>query len=114
LSSLQTGVFAHYQYAMDSTILITGANGFIGSHFTQLMESLGNRVVPVDVLPRSADLSLLAIQTPSRIMNVTDEAPFRELCRLELHSKPVPTGPRIQLHQSAGCLASDVVGEKAG
>ena len=68
---------------MDSTILITGANGFIGSHFTQLMESLGNRVVPVDVLPRSADLSLLAIQTPSRIMNVTDEAPFRELCRLE-------------------------------
>lgn len=68
---------------MDSTTLITGANGFIGSHFTQLMESLGNRVVPVDVLPRSADLSLLAIQTPSRIMNVTDEAPFRELCRLE-------------------------------
>jgi nucleoside-diphosphate-sugar epimerase len=83
LSSLQTGVFAHYQYAMDTTILITGANGFIGSHFTQLMESLGHRVVPLDVLPRSADLSLLAIQTPSRIMNVTDEAPFRELCRVE-------------------------------
>ena len=68
---------------MGSTILITGANGFIGSHFTQLMESHGNRVVPVDVLPRSADLSLLAIQTPTRIMNVTEEGPFRELCRLE-------------------------------
>ena len=68
---------------MDSTILITGANGFIGSHTTLLMESLGHKVVPIDVLPRSADLSLLEIQTPSHIMNVTDEAPFRELCRLE-------------------------------
>ena len=57
---------------MDSTILITGANGFIGSHTTLLMESLGHKVVPIDVLPRSTDLSLLAIQTPSRIMNVTD------------------------------------------
>jgi nucleoside-diphosphate-sugar epimerase len=70
--SLQTKIFPRYQYAMSSTILITGANGFIGSHFTQLMESLDNRVVPVDVLPRSADLSLLPIETPSRIMNVTD------------------------------------------
>ncbi len=33
---------------MGSTILITGANGFIGSHFIQLMESLCNRVVPLD------------------------------------------------------------------
>jgi nucleoside-diphosphate-sugar epimerase len=68
---------------MGSTILITGANGFIGSHFTQLMESLDNRVVPVDVLPRSADLSLLPIETPSRIMNVTDGAAFQELCEKE-------------------------------
>ena len=30
-------------------ILITGANGFIGSHTTLLMETLGHKVVPVDV-----------------------------------------------------------------
>ena len=42
---------------MLSTILITGANGFIGSHTTLLMESFGHKVVPIDVLPRSSDLS---------------------------------------------------------
>ena len=68
---------------MGSTILITGANGFIGSHTTLLMESLGHKVVPVDVLPRSTDLSLLAIKTPSHAMNVTDAAAFRELCEKE-------------------------------
>jgi nucleoside-diphosphate-sugar epimerase len=68
---------------MSSTILITGANGFIGSHFTRLMESLGNRVVPVDVLPRSTELSLLEIQTPSHIMDVTDATAFRQLCDKE-------------------------------
>ena len=61
-------------------LLITGANGFIGSHVTKLMESLGHRVVPMDVVPRSADLSLLGIDTPSHIMNVTDSAQFRALC----------------------------------
>ena len=44
---------------MTYAILITGANGFIGSHTTLLMESLGHNVIPVDVVPRSADLSLL-------------------------------------------------------
>jgi nucleoside-diphosphate-sugar epimerase len=68
---------------MPSTILITGANGFIGSHTTVLMESLGHKVVPIDVVPRSPDLSLLGIKTPSHIMNVTDAATFRALCDKE-------------------------------
>ena len=66
-----------------ATVLITGANGFIGSHFTKLIESLGDKVVPLDVVPRSADLSLLEIKTPSHIMNVTDAAAFRALCERE-------------------------------
>ena len=68
---------------MDHTVLITGANGFIGSHVTCLMESLGHRVVPMDVVPRSPDLSLLGIKAASHIMNVTDAAAFRELCNRE-------------------------------
>ena len=64
-------------------ILITGANGFIGSHTTLLMESLGHKVVPVDVAPRSPDLSLLGIKASSHIMNVTDSAAFRALCEKE-------------------------------
>ena len=47
-----------------ATILITGANGFIGSHTSLLMETLGHKVVPVDVAPRSPDLSLLGIRHP--------------------------------------------------
>jgi len=66
-----------------STILITGANGFIGSHTTRLMESMGHKVVPLDVVPRSPDLSLLGIKSSSRIMNVTDAAAFGELCEKE-------------------------------
>jgi nucleoside-diphosphate-sugar epimerase len=66
-----------------ASILITGANGFIGSHTTLLMESLGHKVVPIDVVPRSPDLSLLGIKTPSHIMNVTDAATFRALCEKE-------------------------------
>ena len=58
-------------------ILITGANGFIGSHTTLLMENLGHKVIPIDVAPRSPDLSLLGIKASSRIMNVTDSAAFR-------------------------------------
>lgn len=65
---------------MASTVLITGANGFIGSHTTLLMESLGHRVIPVDAMPRSTDLSLLGINTPSHIMDVTDSTAFRKLC----------------------------------
>ena len=66
-----------------ATILITGANGFIGSHTTRLMESIGHKVVPVDVMPRSPDLSLLGIKSSSHIMNVTDAATFRALCEKE-------------------------------
>jgi len=44
---------------MPATILVTGANGFIGSHTTLLMESLGHKVVAIDVVARSPDLSLL-------------------------------------------------------
>ena len=68
---------------MASNILITGANGFIGSHTTLLMESLGHKVVPMDVAPRSPDLSLLGIKTTSHAMNVTDAAAFRALCEKE-------------------------------
>jgi nucleoside-diphosphate-sugar epimerase len=66
-----------------ATILITGANGFIGSHATRLMESNGHKVLPVDVMPRSPDLSLLGIKSSSHIMNVTDAVAFRGLCEKE-------------------------------
>jgi len=68
---------------MSCTVLITGANGFIGSHTSRLMESLDHRIVPIDVVPRSPDLSLLGIKTPSHLMNVTDAAEFRALCARE-------------------------------
>jgi len=68
---------------MPATILITGANGFIGSHFTKLMESQGHKVVPIDVVPRAPDLTLLGIEAASRIMNVTDNSAFRALCEKE-------------------------------
>ncbi len=32
---------------MPHKVLITGANGFIGSHVTHLMESLDYRVIPI-------------------------------------------------------------------
>jgi len=68
---------------MLETILVTGANGFIGSHTSRLLESLGHKIVPIDVVPRSPDLSLLGIKTPSILMNVTDAAEFRALCERE-------------------------------
>jgi len=68
---------------MAESVLVTGANGFIGSHVTRLLESLGHKIIPIDVLPRSADLSLLGIKTPSHIVNVTDAMVFRELCAKE-------------------------------
>ena len=68
---------------MTSIVLITGANGFIGSHATVLMESLGHKVIPIDAVPRSTDLSLLGIKTPSHIMDVTDGTSFRKLCDQE-------------------------------
>ena len=68
---------------MAHSVLITGANGFIGSHVTRSLETLGHKVIPIDVLPRSADLSLLGIETPSHIVNVTDSTAFRDLCANE-------------------------------
>jgi len=68
---------------MTHNVLVTGANGFIGSHFTLLLESLGHKAIPIDVLPRSSELSLLPIKTTTHILNVTDEAPFRQLCERE-------------------------------
>jgi UDP-glucose 4-epimerase len=66
-----------------ANVLITGANGFIGSHVSKLLETAGHGIVPVDVVPRSPDLSLLRIATASQIMNVTDAAAFRGICEKE-------------------------------
>ena len=63
-----------------ANLLVTGANGFIGSHVCKLMESTGHHIVPIDVVPRSPDLSLLGIKTAGHIMNVTDTTEFRALC----------------------------------
>src|SRR5918996_6403082 len=71
------------EFSAMANILITGANGFIGSHVSKLMESLGHRIVPIDVVPRSQDLSLLGINTQSHIMSVTDAEPFRGICEQE-------------------------------
>ena len=65
------------------TVLITGANGFIGTHFTKLMESAGHKVIPIDVVARAPDLSLLGVKATSHLMNVTDGAAFRALCEKE-------------------------------
>ena len=63
-----------------ATVLVTGANGFIGSHTTLLLEALGHQVIPVDVVPRSSELSLLGIRSSRHLMNVTDGAAFGALC----------------------------------
>lgn len=68
---------------MPHKILVTGANGFIGSHTTQLLESLGHEVIAIDVVPRSPDLSLLGIHSSSHLLNITDAPAFRELCARE-------------------------------
>jgi nucleoside-diphosphate-sugar epimerase len=65
------------------TVLITGANGFIGSHTTRLLERLDHKIIGIDVVPRSADLSLLDIKSATHIMNVADRATFRALCEKE-------------------------------
>ena len=38
-------------------IILIGANGFISFHTTLLLESVGHRVVPIDVVPRSRSVS---------------------------------------------------------
>ena len=68
---------------MSHRVLVTGANGFIGSHVTRLLESLGHEVVAMDVVPRSPDLSLLGIKSASHIVNVADALAFRALCARE-------------------------------
>lgn len=68
---------------MAATVLITGANGFIGSHATLLFESLGHKIVPLDIVPRSRDLSLLPIKSQSHELDVTDTRAFTDLCRKE-------------------------------
>lgn len=68
---------------MPHKVLVTGANGFIGTHTTRLLENLGHEVIAVDVVHRSADLSLLGIRTGSRPLNVADAPAFRELCARE-------------------------------
>ena len=65
---------------MAHKVLVTGANGFIGSHTALLRESLGHEVTPIDAALRSADLLLLGIKTPSRIVDVTDAKAFRAVC----------------------------------
>jgi len=44
----------------DPCVLITGANGFIGSYTALLFESLERKIVPLDVAPRGRELSLHA------------------------------------------------------
>ena len=68
---------------MSPTVLITGANGFIGTHLTKLMESADHKVIPIDVVARAPDLSLLGVKATSHLMNVTDSAAFRDLCEKE-------------------------------
>jgi nucleoside-diphosphate-sugar epimerase len=68
---------------MAPCILITGANGFIGSYTTLLFESLGHRVLPLDVKPRPDDLSILPVATSTRELDVTDSTAIRELCKKE-------------------------------
>src|SRR3990167_2255568 len=68
---------------MAATVLITGANGFIGSHTALLFESLGHKIVPLDIVPRSRDLSLLPIKSQSHELDVTDTRAFTDLCRKE-------------------------------
>jgi NAD-dependent epimerase/dehydratase family protein len=65
---------------MPATVLITGANGYIGSQFSKLMESIGHKVEPIDVAPRLPDLSPLGINAASHIINVADAAAFRPVC----------------------------------
>ena len=68
---------------MTLTVLLTGANGFIGSHTTLLFESLGYQVVAVDIMSRSDDLALLPINVSTSILDVTDAKAFRKLCEKE-------------------------------
>ena len=67
----------------DVTVLITGANGFIGTHTAMHFERHGIRIVPVDVLPRSNDLALLTVKTPSHLFDIAEPGRLADLCRKE-------------------------------
>jgi len=62
----------------DPCVLITGANGFIGSYTALLFESLERKIVPLDVGPRGRELSLLPITTATHSLDVTDAKAIRE------------------------------------
>jgi ABC-type Fe3+ transport system substrate-binding protein len=47
---------------MPASVLITGANGFIGSHVTNLMESLGHKVVPIDPMIATTGTSGMVVK----------------------------------------------------
>ncbi|MBI2179395.1 MAG: NAD(P)-dependent oxidoreductase [Deltaproteobacteria bacterium] len=94
---------------MPHKVLVTGANGFIGSHTTLLLESHGHEIIPIDVLPRSSDLSLLGIKTPSQLINVTDGPVFSELCAKETptHIFHAAHPPRAPLKKPDGSLVKE-------
>jgi iron(III) transport system substrate-binding protein len=50
---------------MPATVLITGANGFIGSHVTKLLESLGHKVVPIDPVIATTGTSGMVVKAPN-------------------------------------------------
>ena len=66
---------------MASVVLITGASGFIGTYVTLFFESLGHRVVPVDIQPPTYDLSLLPIKVSSAKLDITDYRDLAKLCK---------------------------------
>lgn len=66
---------------MASVVLITGGTGFIGSYATLLFESMGHRVVPVDLLSLSHDLSLLPIKVKNNCFDVNDYKALSRLCK---------------------------------
>lgn len=66
---------------MAAIVLITGANGFLGTYATLLFESLGHRVIPVDINPPSHDLSLLPIKVSSVKLDMTDAKALGRLCK---------------------------------
>jgi UDP-glucose 4-epimerase len=65
---------------MNPRVLITGANGFIGSHTLLELERHGAKVVATDALPRHPDLDLLRITTPTQLFDIRDRAQLVSLC----------------------------------
>ncbi len=97
---------------MASVVLITGGTGFIGSYATLLFESMGHRVVPVDLLPPAHDLSLLPIKVRNNCLDVTDYRTLTRLCKSTKVTHMVhlahPRGEEIPdvLHRSHQAMTS--------